>query len=108
LKIARLICLIALVGSLVVGVILWFWPKDESSTTTARSTTTTTSVVVSTTVPSDGPFAPLAAVLPETLDGYRIDMGAKATGALNLEAAAAAEPDSQAERALLETRHFES
>lgn len=60
-----------------------------------------------TTQPTEGPFAALAAMLPETLDGYRINTGAKATGELDLEKAASAEQDTSAEKALLETRHFE-
>jgi hypothetical protein len=61
-----------------------------------------------TTVPAVAPYADLATSLPETLEGYRVDTGAKATGVLDMNAAIAAENDHQAERALLETRHYKA
>jgi hypothetical protein len=61
-----------------------------------------------TTVPQEAPYAALATVIPEDLEGYSVDTGAKATGTLDINAAVAAESDQQAERALLETRHFEA
>ena len=61
-----------------------------------------------TTVPAVEPYKSLAAVLPTQLDGYLEKSGAKATGPLDLDAAVGAEADTQAERALLETRKFEN
>lgn len=75
-----------------------------SPTTSTQPSTTTTP---SSSVPAEAATTTaLADILPATLDGYRTNSDAKGTGALDIEAAAAAESDADAERALLETRHF--
>lgn len=92
------------------SVSIWLIERFSDSDTPefVAPTTTTSTAPPPTTVPKQEPFAALATVLPETLDGYQVDTGAKATGSLDLNAAVAAEPDQAAERALLETRHFEA
>jgi hypothetical protein len=73
----------------------------SKSTPSARSNTTYQA-------PLEAPYSTLAAILPQKLDGYRINTHAKAIGSLDLNAAVNAERDKSAERALLETRHFKN
>jgi len=99
---------VLVVAVLMAGLVTWRVRASSGGASPDISVTTTTVVHAPTTVPSSGVYADLAAALPESLDGYRVDTGAKATGALDLEAAVAAESDRSAERALLETRHYKS
>jgi hypothetical protein len=107
---ARIVLVLVLLAALVTaGVFVVRDNDDRSSNSKAASPVITASTAPSpTTVPQEAPFAALATVVPETLDGYEIDTGAKATGSLNMDAAVAAESDQSAERALLETRSFEA
>lgn len=94
---------------MIIGAVGWYASRDDGPVGDEVSVTTTTQAALPpTTSPVDEPFATLAASLPSQLDGYRPETGAKATGALDLEAAVAAESDTQAERALLETRRYEA
>lgn len=108
---ARSVALAAVAVVACAGFLLWQSAGDsvDESGTARPSTTiaTSTTQMTPTTPPENEPYASLAAVLPLELEGYRVDTGAKATGALDLDAAVAAEADTQAERSLLETRHFQ-
>lgn len=102
---------LVLVFLLIAGAATGYWyfvMRDNSSPSVALSVTTTSTTLAPTTVPAAGPYADLASSLPQGLDGYRIDTGAKATGELDMNAAVAAETDQQSERALLETRHYKA
>jgi hypothetical protein len=108
-KTQRLLLVVVLLVLLAVAIWIAVDDDEEGGRTTSPGIPSTTSTaLVPTTVPQESPYAALAAVIPEVLDGYRIDTGAKATGSLDLNAAVAAESDQAAERALLETRHFEA
>lgn len=85
---------------------------DDAPAATATTTTTTVSSTTTTTTRPPVPHTPetdaLDALLPDdTLPGFtRVPDGARGAGPLDLAAAAAAERDSNAERAVLETRRF--
>jgi hypothetical protein len=107
LKRIRVFAIAVVAIALICGLVAWR-VHDSDVDPSDISLTTTTVVQAPTTVPQAPPYAELAASLPESLDGYRIDTGAKATGSLDLNAAVVAESDHQGERALLETRHYKS
>lgn len=97
----------------IVGIAAWQLGTDDTrsngvATAVAMPSTSTPSSMVSTTVPVNDPYATLSKVIPTELDGYDVDTGARATGSLDFEAAVAAETDTQAERALLATRHYQA
>jgi hypothetical protein len=93
---------------LIAGLVAWRVRDSGDADSSNIAITTTTVIHQPTTVPQATPYAELAADLPESLDGYRVDTGAKATGSLDMKAAIAAEADHQAEQALLETRHYKN
>ncbi|MDQ3148023.1 MAG: hypothetical protein M3R01_14040 [Actinomycetota bacterium] len=78
---------------------------ERRPTTTEEPRTTTTTGATTTTTPLDVELA--AALLAEGPAGFEPIGEPGANGPLDLEAAARAEPDPQAERALLETRRFD-
>lgn len=107
-RVVATIVVLAIVLALIGSMFSLFIGGNDSPVPVEASPATTDDAATPTTVPVDAPFRDLAAVLPERLDGYVLATGAKATGSLNLDAAVSAEHDAAAERALLETRHYQA